>query len=274
LPLDLEGVADEVVNLSLSSRLSVVEQFDTRRYIDTTPNELSYSKRKRDDNDVPASATMPKKAVKLNYESTPTKRIKKEPSPTQAKQNYHHTSPSSGPSRSRMKKEYGSLSPQYSADTLAPRVKIDPYISSESNQSILLSGMYAIQCPVASDIFGDYDLDFTLSLDPTRGIWWATFRWGAWDGIIRMNSGPSFKVRGESCPLDWRLRDLETGELRFGKKCTGHMTFFENQTFQGSLYNIPYAGTVAFEGRRLPGCNLKDDLQDEWDAFVSEAYGR
>jgi hypothetical protein len=52
------------------------------------------------------------------------------------------------------------------------------------------------------------------------------------------------------------------------------MTFFKNQTLRGSLYDVPGAGTVQFEGGRQAGPCVEDDLQHEWDAFVTQAYGR
>jgi hypothetical protein len=157
---------------------------------------------------------------------------------------------------------------------LVPDIKTDQYVDDYNQGSVLLSGFYEIDCPSASNTFGDYGLDLTLSADPNRGVWWATFRWGAWDGLIQMNPGPGVAPLGQSCSLGWRLRDLETGQLKFGKKCTGQMTFFDDQTFRGCLFEIPGAGTVDFEGRRMSGSSVTDDLQDEWDRFVAEAYGR
>ena len=115
-------------------------------------------------------------------------------------------------------------------------------------------------------------MDLMLAQNATRNTWWATFRWGAWDGIMQMRPGPT--GIDHSCSLGWRLRDIETGQLKFGKNCTGDIMFFGDQTFTGSLYGVPGVGTVDFEGTRLPGPSGQDDLQHEWDAFVSEAYGR
>jgi hypothetical protein len=90
-----------------------------------------------------------------------------------------------------------------------------------------------------------------------------------------MNPGPSdSNILGRPCSLGWRLRDLSTGNLTFGRKCTGNMTFFGDGTLQGYLFEVPGVGTVEFDGRRTEGGNLEVDLQHEWDAFVAEAYRR
>jgi hypothetical protein len=123
-------------------------------------------------------------------------------------------------------------------------------------------------------MFGAYDLELMLSKDSFHDVWWVTFRWGPWDGIMQIDPGPDQVGIGNPCTLGWRLRDLETGQLKFGKRCAGAITFFDDQTFTGALYEVPGAGTVEFEGTRLAGRGLEDDLQHEWDAFVSEAYGR
>jgi hypothetical protein len=122
-------------------------------------------------------------------------------------------------------------------------------------------------------MFDDCNLVPTLAVS-SRDIWWAKFCWGSWDGIIQMNPGPSYNGTGQPCSLGWRLRDLKTGPLKFGKKRMGAMTFVEDGTFLGSLYEMPGTGTVEVEGTRLAGPNLEDDLQYEWDEFVSQTYAR
>jgi hypothetical protein len=244
-----------VVNVSLSG-LSMVEQLGMQHTQGAAPKKPSPTKRKRADSDPPAKAT---KATKAKPVSTPAKKAKQEPKPaTKVKK---ESTPAtklkkelvSKPTTSCIKQEHSPPFPQ---------------------REIRLSGIYEVDCPTASDIFNSFDLDLTLAVDTPRSTWWATFRWGAWVGIIKMNPGPTYDALNKPCSLGWRLRDLETGQLRFGKKCMGTMTFFEDQTFTGELYDVPDAGTVEFEGRRLAGPRVEDDLQDEWDGFVSEAYGR
>ncbi|KAB2100370.1 hypothetical protein AG0111_0g11512 [Alternaria gaisen] len=182
------------------------------------------------------------------------------------------STPSSTPSRSRVKQEQYDLTPMRSS----PYIKSDPHQNHyQPESSLLLSGTYSIDCASASSVFDDYNLDLTLACDSSRGLWWATFHWGAWDGIIQMNPGPSdSNSLGLPCSLGWRLRDLNTGKLTFGRKCTGMMTFFRDGMVNGCLYEVPGVGDLVFEGTRMVGGNLQDDLKEEWDGFVTEAYRR
>jgi hypothetical protein len=232
-------MTDNAVNLSLPPGLSMAEQLGIQQQSQgATLKRPSPSKRKRADNDAPT------KSARVKKEHTPKK------STAYMKQEPTFSSPTKTLARSRFKQESASPPP------------------------VLLSGTYDITCDTATSIFNEYNLDLTLAVNPSRSTWWATFRWGAWDGIIQLNPGPSSYPLGQPCSLGWRMRDLETGQLKFGKRCTGAMTFFENQTFVGWLGEVPGVGTVEFEGTRLAGPSLEDDLQGEWDAFVSEAYGR
>jgi hypothetical protein len=94
--------------------------------------------------------------------------------------------------------------------------------------------------------------------------------------MMQLNPGPSYVEWGEPCVLGWRMRDLETGALTFGKRCTGEMSFFEYGRMSGWLGEVVGVGMVEFEGWRMEGHEegLKDDLRREWDEFVREAYGR
>lgn len=247
--------ANREVNLLLSSGLQMTEQSGS------TPGKPTPSKRKRKDSNAYS------KAAQTEKPSTPTKRVKKEPAVKRATPRVEHEHAIS---------PYGTSSPysppKQTYDSSPSHMGRNLISSDGRDQASLLSGRYSIDFADASNMFEDYNLDLTLASDPSRNIWWATFRWGAWDGIMQMRPGPAGV--GQPCSLGWRLRDLETNQLKFGKRCTGTITFFENQTFTGQLYEVPGAGTVDFDGARLPGPAVHDDLQHEWDAFVSEAYGR
>jgi hypothetical protein len=268
---------NKVVNLSLSSGLSTSEQLSMLRGQEVTPKKPLPSKRKRVDDTAPA------KIDKVKQESTPSKQVKKEPVPKNSKARREDgrslSSPVRTPSNQRFKQEYGPPSVQRAGYSSSSRVKADPYGSYPGSQSIILSGRYEVNCSVASDMFEDYDHDLTLAISPSRDVWWATFRWGAWDGIIQMRPGPTYHELGQPCSLGWRLRNLETGQLKFGKRCTGVMTFNNDQTFTGALYEVPGAGTVEFEGTRMVGESLEDDLQDDvrcrgiWTLKTSDKFG-
>jgi hypothetical protein len=260
--------ANSLVNLSLSSSMSLSEQLSLQQLQGTTPKKPSPSKRKRTDSP-PLS-----QAAKVKKESSSIKRAKKEPLSKAAPRMKQEPSPASTPSRSRVKQEYGLYQLQQSPYNSSPRIKTDPYAQPGHARYVLLSGTYEVNCATASDMFGDYNLELTLAENPARNAWKAAFRWGAWDVIIQMSHGPDQIGAGNQCTLGWRLRDLETGQFTFGKRCTGSMTFFDNQTFTGVLFGVPGVGTVEFDGNRLAGRSLEDDLRHEWDAIAADAYGR
>jgi hypothetical protein len=66
--------------------------------------------------------------------------------------------------------------------------------------------------------------------------------------------------------------------MHFGRGKTGSITFFPDQTIEGTLVNMPFLGTVEFWGRRIPGPKyvgrMGNGFQFEWDAFVNTAYRR
>lgn len=138
------------------------------------------------------------------------------------KQEYNQPSPPSTPSRSRFEQNCNSAISKRSRYSPSTRVKTDPYANIGGNQGTCLSGIYEVNCPVVSDMFDDYNLVLTLAVS-SRNIWWAKFCWGPWDSIIQINPGPSYTGTGQPCSLGWRLRDLETDQLKFGKKCMGEM---------------------------------------------------
>lgn len=250
------------VNLSLSPGVSMYEAFGSHDTSRSTPSKSSPAKRKRTEDKASLPSSTPEKGSNTRKDSTISKRIKKEPAP---KHEQVQSSPMRTPG-SRNNQEFGSPLPQTPHYASSTRLKAESYADNRSYpSSVLISGLYEIDCPTAGDMFGDYDINLTLSRNSSRGCWWATFRWGAWDGIILMKPGPD---ADQPTSFGWRLRDLEIGQLKSGKKCTGQMTCFSNQTLRGEQYEIPGVGTIEFEGTAL-----EDDLQHEWDAFVSEAYG-
>ncbi|KAF1947061.1 hypothetical protein EJ02DRAFT_365939 [Clathrospora elynae] len=268
------------VNLTLSPALSMTDQMGYQQVGNNTPKRPSPVKRKRADSDVPSPANIPKKVARVKkVPTTEPFSIKKGLAPKRSgsgvKQEYRTSAAVSTPPRSRVKQEQNYSPPPYPSYTSSPHIKPDPYASSpyQPQSSILLTGSYEIDCQAATDMFGNVKMDLTLSLDSARGIWWATFCWGVWDGIIQMNPDPTGSI-GQPCALGWRLRDLETGKLTFGRKCTGSMTFFKEQYFRGCLFEVPGVGAVEFNGQRVLGAGLEDDLQHDWDAFVTEAYRR
>ncbi|KAG9196226.1 hypothetical protein G6011_01347 [Alternaria panax] len=271
------------VNLTLASGgLPYGQYMYAQQANQNTPKKPSPAKRKRADSDLSSLIVTPQKSARFKRESvTERAPIKKEPpakrSVSTIKKESRVSTPPSTPSRTRVKKEQYDPKPMRSS----PYIKPDPYHNYHKPESppppppLLLSGTYSISCKIASSTFNDYNLDLSLACDSSRGSWWATFRWGAWDGIIQMNPGPSDPDSlGLPCSLGWRLRDMETGQVKFGRKCTGNMTFFKDGILEGCLYEVPGVGDLGFDGRRMAGDSLEDDMKEEWDGFVTEAYRR
>ncbi|KAI8940855.1 hypothetical protein NX059_002116 [Plenodomus lindquistii] len=237
------------------------------------PKKPAAGKRKRDDKDGDdAPDDTPKKAARVKKDPVSKKEppVKKTPAPKKES--------------STTKKE-----PTIKKDPIVkkpPAVKKEPTIkkaptpknpikSENTNDHLLLTGNYSISCPIAESLLMAENLDLSLALDTFRHIWWATFRWGTWDAIVQMNPGPtSTSMFGQSHTLGWRLRDLHTGALEFGRRCTGDIVFLRDGSFRARLIGWPEVGVVEFEGRREEGPVLEDDLRGEWEEFVKEAYGR
>ncbi|CAO2649523.1 Nn.00g069080.m01.CDS01 [Neocucurbitaria sp. VM-36] len=265
------------VNVTLSTGLLMAEQPGVRKATHT-PEKPSPTKRKRASSDLgeisesqkllkraqkPKSEPKPQKQVAIKKESTPKKQVKREPI--------------SSPARARVKKEPRSP-PSSSSYTLSPYLKPDTYPNNElqTPRPVLLSGTYHthISCaPLLPDNNDNPISTLTLYRDSSQrsSTWWATLSSGPYNFLIRMNPGPSIST---PCLLNWRLRNVEDNALTFGRKCTGEMTFFGDQTFRGVLDQVPGVGAVEIEGERVGGPGVEGGLQEEWDGFVREAYGR
>ncbi|KAJ4367048.1 hypothetical protein N0V83_007578 [Neocucurbitaria cava] len=302
------------VNLTLSSGFAMMEQQAGVRKPKLTPSKPQPTKRKRaasDVQEVPTSAESsrgapktksepaPKKQAKtkestpktqvrkesaskvqVKKEATPKTQIKKESAPkTQVKKEPTSKTqvtkePASTPSRARVKKEPNSPRSSYPPSSY---IKPDPYTNSSSQNppTLLLSGKYDVRVPY-DNLYSHCPFTLTLFRDSSHSnTWWGTISWGPLSGLIKMDPGPSdFDASGTTCSLGWRLRDIQDNSLTFGRKCTGEMTFFRDQTFSGVLDQMPHMGSVEMEGTRQPGPGVVGEFQDEWEDFVREAYGR
>ncbi|KAF2865022.1 hypothetical protein BDV95DRAFT_264280 [Massariosphaeria phaeospora] len=241
----------------------------------------SPAKRKRSDSSPPPPS---KPAAKRKLASSPAKKPAT-PKPAPSKPKAPPKKPrgaQDAPTSSSQGYDYDYARPQ-SPPTYSPPpyAEHDPYAAdSPPPAGILLSGTYSITCAQAVQAFSlprHTRLTLTLVLNPSTSIWWARYTWGAWDMILQLNPGPSGTPLGQPCTLGWRLRDLDTGELRFGKRCTGTATFYRDQSVEVALAGMPGMSAGAkleFGGRRMAGGNEEGDMQGEWEEFVREAYGR
>ena len=123
-------------------------------------------------------------------------------------------------------------------------------------------------------MFGSDEFDLTLSFDYPRGVWWATFQLGPWEGILQMNPGPmnSDDIHlGRTFPLSWQLRDLMEADFEFGKHCSGTMMGnwrMEISVRMFGMPGVPGIGLLEFEGVKIYNSPpVYEDLQRAWDTF-------
>lgn len=123
---------------------------------------------------------------------------------------------------------------------------------------VLLAGKY--QCMIGGacvGMFGSDTFDLTLSFDYPRGVWWATFQLGPWEGILQMNPGPMTADDvhfGRAFSFNWQLRDLMEAKVVFGKHCTGQMTGNWREEISVSMFGIPGVfgiGLLEFDGVKV-----------------------
>jgi hypothetical protein len=275
-----------IVNVSLlSGDTSTAEQLGIKAISNTAKlsPKGAVGKRKRDGTPdlktkrTPTKSTATPKSRPLGTQSrksaqeSPLKRVRvKKEAKTEAS---HFLSPQN--SHKYLKQEPD----PYSLAQSTPYIKEEPQHRNHDPGCIILSGLYRITCPAATSHFQSLNsssMYLTLFRDADRGVWWASFTWSAWDMLIQMNPGPDYDTLGEGTSLGWRMRDLETGELKFGRGCTGEITFYRDQTLLGYLFEVPRVGTVEFWGQRIAGVDGVDgdEYQADWESFVKEAYGR
>lgn len=246
------------------------------------PQRATQAKRKRDADDSPPFTA--KKTAKAKNDVAAATAIKGPQTArrTMPKIKLESTAPSSAywpsPSRPSIKREPSTPIMRQNTSPLPSRIKPEPTWPDEEEfqmqPSVRLSGTYSLQSDDITYLFNNYDLDLTLSLyrSPNSSTWWATFRWGPWDGIMKLESTQI----GEPTSFSWRLRDLETGEIKFRKECTGQITFGMDGDMQGEMWNVDGVerGMVGFGGWLIDGGGLEGDLQGEWDRLPRMAYGR
>ncbi|KAL1608194.1 hypothetical protein SLS60_003133 [Paraconiothyrium brasiliense] len=137
------------------------------------------------------------------------------------------------------------------------------------NGTIVVSGTYELSV--------DNERAYmVIRRDAARDIWWSTINAGALSFTIKMDPGPTPTALYQPFSVGWRMRNDDTGELKFGSGCTGEFRFIEGASgdMTGVLRNVPGLGDLEFYGGRMAGSPQTGDLQTEWDAFRRDAYGR
>ena len=139
-----------------------------------------------------------------------------------------------------------------------------------------VTGTYSINCPELSAQFADdlSDLSLSLCVDNATGTIWGSFTLAWQSGVLRIDNYDA----DETMTFGWRARDgAHDDRLRFGRGCFGRMELYGREQVRGWFENL-FPEPVSFDGRRAPGplwCGRDPyDFEEEWDGFVSQAYGR
>ncbi len=143
----------------------------------------------------------------------------------------------------------------------------------DEDEELVVNGIYRIEAPEITSEFGHSNLRLILCLD--GGVLWGAYNLGQFKGIIRAQPGPTEVSR---TPVSFLWRGYETGEgqMSFGPRCTGHISFPKGRDIQGS---ISVFGDMEFTGWRTPGPkNVSPrsaaDMKREWDGYNQREYDR
>lgn len=138
-----------------------------------------------------------------------------------------------------------------------------------------VTGVYDIFSPELFEQFPDGDLNsLSLCVDNSTGTIWGSFSLASMSGVLRIdNVNPD-----ETMSFGWRARDgWEGGRPKFGRGCFGQIELYGREQVRGQFDNL-FPESVSFDGQRMPGplwCGRSAySFRQEWDGFVSEAYGR
>ena len=158
-----------------------------------------------------------------------------------------------------------------------PSMKKEPKLKQEpASQDLpklgLLNGYYDIDCPTIEGEWPDWADDLSLVLTLDSPSMWAAYDFGIFSGIIHLPERP-YTSSQESLPCSWRGRENGEGEMSFGDRCTGAITFLGGGRIEGwlSLY-----GRCEFSGMRRDGPGnaprTAASMRQEWDGYNDEEY--
>ncbi|KAK7545453.1 hypothetical protein IWX49DRAFT_588635 [Phyllosticta citricarpa] len=141
-----------------------------------------------------------------------------------------------------------------------------------------ITGFYDVQCTVEEDFpaLCENGCRMMLCRERDSGRIWGSFSFGFFFGIIQSNPGPTSFSR-HPLSLGWRAKNLETGQLQFGRGCTGDIVFEDAKNISGRILGL-YENVVEFYGRRRDGpanCGyVPSEFESEWASYPATAYGR
>ncbi|KAF3038165.1 hypothetical protein E8E12_007779 [Didymella heteroderae] len=248
--------------LKKAAKESGVPQFPASRQAETTPrsSRVKVSVKIELSDGAPAKGPATAPATPKN---TATKR----------KRDHSELSTPAKKPKPRVKKEEAveAKSSDFGEHLPVPRAEPEP-------GDVVISGTYDIGIDYVEYPAFTYPTDglfeFVVLTEEATGTCWAKFQWAMLDGIIKMDPGPTYETITHFHTLGWRIRNVETGRLTFGRNCTGKMRFdASTRMLEGVLYDVPGAGRINFHGDRMSGPRRAGGLSREWNCFVEEAYG-
>ena len=166
-----------------------------------------------------------------------------------------------------------------------PKIKKEASLSEDPNFEVRqaidpgtrnITGVYNIFSAQIEEQLPDSagNLRLFLCVDNENNRIWGGFELAMKYGVIRIDEIDLYK----EVSFGWRARDSWEGrKTRFGRGCFGDIELYGHEEVRGTFYNL-FNEPMQFEGRRRPGplwCGRSAySFQQEWDGFVSQAYGR
>ena len=95
-------------------------------------------------------------------------------------------------------------------------------------------------------------------------------------GVLRIDDfGPLDLGANPVVHFGWRVRDMITGQMRFGRGCDGMMEVGMHGLSKGTFYRLFDGLDVDFGVSDFVQDTRMDwpEWMDQWESFVKEAYG-
>lgn len=105
---------------------------------------------------------------------------------------------------------------------------------------------------------------------------WGAFTIGAKMGVLRIDDfGPLDLGANPVVHFGWRVRDMITGQMRFGRGCDGMMEVGMHGLSKGTFYRLFDGLDVDFGVSDFVRDTRMEwpEWMDQWESFVKEAYG-
>ncbi|KAK5676958.1 hypothetical protein LTS10_010722 [Elasticomyces elasticus] len=162
---------------------------------------------------------------------------------------------------------------QIKAEPTDDHMDIDRFAQGTPTQHNV-TGVYNIYSQQLAEQLPEQADKLRLFLCVDEGKIWGGFELGMKSGVLRTDEVHI----DQPVTFGWRARDSwEEGKLKFGRGCFGEIVLYGQQQVPGTFNNL-FNEPLVFEGQRKPGplwCGRSAySFEQEWEGFVSEAYGR